>query len=92
VTFGHKEDPFGMSLDDLKKTNAINVTSAFVAAQQATQGFKELPESAARTFIVTGNILNTVILPGFMDQGMGKSASAHMIWAASDAYKDNGFK
>jgi hypothetical protein len=81
-----------MSLDDLKNTNAINVTSAFVAAQQATQGFKELPESAARTFIVTGNILNTVILPGFMDQGMGKSASAHMIWAASDAYKDKGFK
>jgi predicted permease len=70
----------------------VNVTSAFVAAQQATLGFAQLPASASRTFIYTGNILNVSILPGFLDQGMGKSAGAHMIWAASAAYKERGFK
>jgi hypothetical protein len=71
---------------------AINVTSAFAAAQQAAFGFAQLPASASRTFIYTGNILNVTILPSFLAQGVGKSAGAHMIWAASAAYKDRGFK
>jgi len=70
----------------------INTTSAFVAAQQAALGFAELPADAARTFLVTGNILNVVALPSFMDAGTGKSASAHMMMAAAAAYKDRGFK
>ncbi|KAK9384490.1 hypothetical protein V1515DRAFT_541865, partial [Lipomyces mesembrius] len=70
----------------------INVTSAFVAAQQAAFGFAQLSASASRTFIYTGNILNITILPSFLDQGVGKSAAAHMTWAASAAYKDRGFK
>lgn len=70
----------------------INTTSSFVAAQQATLGFKELPANAARTFIFTGNILNVTVLPSFMDAGAGKSASAHMMMAAAAAYKDRGFK
>lgn len=66
--------------------------SAFVAAQQAVAGFAQLPASASRTFIYTGNILNVQILPRFLDAGMGKSAASHMVWAASDAYKDRGYK
>ncbi|OBT81244.1 hypothetical protein VE02_09700, partial [Pseudogymnoascus sp. 03VT05] len=91
-TFTPAQDPFALPLADLNKDLAINITSAFVAAQQAAAGFAELPASAARTFIYTGNILNVSILPGFLSQGMGKSAGAHMIWAASAAYKDRGFK
>jgi hypothetical protein len=71
---------------------SINVTSAFVAAQQATTGFAKLSASAAKAFIYTGNITNVAILPKFLDQGMGKSAGAHMMWAASVAYKDAGYK
>jgi hypothetical protein len=41
---------------------------------------------------MTGNILNVEIIPGFISQGAGKSAGAHMMWAASDAYKAKGFK
>ena len=70
----------------------INTTSAFVAAQQATLGFAELPAHAARSFFFTGNILNIAVLPSFMDAGAGKSASAHMMMAAAAAYKDRGFK
>jgi hypothetical protein len=36
---------------------------------------------------MTGNILNVEIIPGFISQGVGKSAGAHMMWAAADAYK-----
>jgi hypothetical protein len=70
----------------------VNVTNAFVAAQQAALGFAQLPASASRTFIYTGNILNVTILPSFLSQGVGKSAGAHMIWAASAAYKERGYK
>jgi ribosomal protein S18 acetylase RimI-like enzyme len=70
----------------------INTTSAFVAAQQAVLGFEELPAHAAKSFFFTGNILNVTVLPSFMDQGVGKSASAHMMMAAAAAYRDRGFK
>ncbi|KAL5349908.1 hypothetical protein ACLOAV_004942 [Pseudogymnoascus australis] len=91
-TFTPPQDPFALPLDAFNRDVTVNVTSAFVAAQQAALGFAQLPESASRTFIYTGNILNVAILPRFLSQGVGKSAGAHMIWAASAAYKDRGFK
>ncbi|RQM06575.1 hypothetical protein DH86_00001199 [Scytalidium sp. 3C] len=91
-TFTPPQDPFAVPLAALNRDMTINVTSAFVAAQQAASGFAQLPASASRTFIYTGNILNVTILPSFLDQGLGKSAGALMIWAASAAYKDRGFK
>ena len=81
-----------LSLADLRRDYAVNIDGAFVAMQQAAQGFAQLPSSAARTYIATGNVLNVAILPRFISQGVGKSAAAHMIWAASDAYKDRGYK
>ncbi|EXJ92922.1 hypothetical protein A1O3_01478 [Capronia epimyces CBS 606.96] len=86
------KDPFALPLAAFNRDVAINITSAFVAAQQAASGFAQLPSSASRTFIYTGNILNVAILPSFLSQGMGKSAGAHMIWAASAAYQDRGYK
>jgi len=55
-------------------------------------GFAQLPASAARAFIYTGNVTNVAVLPRFIAQGVGKSGAAHMIWAASDAYKARGYK
>lgn len=92
ATFTPPEDPFALPLAALNRDLNINLASAFVAAQQAVAGFAQLPASAAKTFIYTGNILNVQILPAFIDQGIGKSAGAHMIWAASAAYKDRGYK
>jgi len=91
-TFTPEDDPFALSLDDFARDTTINVYSAFVAAQQAILGFAQLPASTARTFIYTGNVLNVSILPRFLSAGVGKSGAAHMMWAASAAYRDRGYK
>lgn len=90
--FTPADDPFALSFDDFSVDTTINIHSAFIAAQQAVSGFAQLPESAARTFIYTGNVLNVAILPKFLSQAVGKSGAAHMIWTASAAYKDRGYK
>ena len=42
------EDPFSLPLAAFNRDVAINVTSAFVAAQQAVLGFSQLPASASK--------------------------------------------
>ncbi|KAK9412985.1 putative Short-chain dehydrogenase [Seiridium unicorne] len=56
------------------------------------QFISELPESAARTFIYTGNCLDVSPILPLTDAGVGKSATAHLIHCASEAFKDQGFK
>ncbi|KAK9482169.1 hypothetical protein V1527DRAFT_415745 [Lipomyces starkeyi] len=86
-------DPLSVPLANFARDLTINTTTAFVAAQQAAQSFSELPDSASRTFIYTGNILNTeFVIPPLLDLGVGKSATAHIIHSAATAYKDRGFK
>lgn len=71
----------------------VNTTSALVAAQQAALGFAQLPPSASRTFIFTGNCMNEkIVIAPLMDAGMGKSATSHMILTAATVYADQGFK
>ncbi|UZP32240.1 hypothetical protein NXS19_000056 [Fusarium pseudograminearum] len=64
----------------------------FCRCAAAILGFDQLPSSAARTFIYTGNVTNVAILPKMLSSGVGKSGAAHMIWAASVGYKDRGYK
>ncbi|KAF2490641.1 hypothetical protein BU16DRAFT_596931 [Lophium mytilinum] len=71
-TFTPADDPFALSFADFSRDTTINIHSAFVAAQQAVSGFAQLPASASRTFIYTGNVLNIAILPRFISQGIGK--------------------
>jgi hypothetical protein len=59
-------DLFGLSLTEFNRDFAINTVSPYVAAQQAVHAFEKLPEPASRTFIYTGNILNTTTIPGFL--------------------------
>jgi len=92
VHFTPPDDPLSLSLADFKLDSSVNIESAFVAAQQAVQAFAELPPSASRTFIYTGNILNRVTLPGLLSLGVGKSATAYLISDASAAYKERGYK
>ncbi|OIW28753.1 hypothetical protein CONLIGDRAFT_703890 [Coniochaeta ligniaria NRRL 30616] len=72
VSFTPADNPFALSLADLRHDTTVNIYSAFVAAQQAVSGFAQLPASAARTFIYTGNVLNVSVLPRFLSQGIGK--------------------
>jgi hypothetical protein len=92
ATQNNPKDPLSLPLADFTRDLTINTNSAFVAAQQAVLAFKELPESASRTFIYTGNITNTTTIAPLLDLGVGKSATAHIIQSASQAYADQGFK
>ncbi|KAK8040752.1 hypothetical protein PG994_013759 [Apiospora phragmitis] len=87
-----KSNPFALPLEDFNRDFAINTTSAFMAAKHAALAFDELPASAARTFIYTGNCTNVMPMGALFHSGMGKSAAAHMIQIAAEAYKDKGFK
>ena len=86
------DDPLALQLADFRKGLNVNTLSPFVAAQQAAGGFAQLPASASKTFIYTGNILNTTIIPPLLDMGVGKTATAHIIQSAAAAYKDRGYK
>lgn len=92
TTFTPADDPLAIPLADFRSERTINIDSAFVAAQQAVVGFEQLPSSAARTFIYTGNVTNVAIIPKMLSSGVGKSGAAHMIWSASAGYKDRGYK
>lgn len=86
------KNPLSLPLADFTRDFNINTTSTFITAQQAVLGFEKLPESASKTFIFTGNFLNTTIMAPLMDLGVGKSATAHIIQSAAAAYKDRGYK
>ena len=66
----------------------INTVSAYVAAQEAVKGWYLLPKETKKTFIYTGNILNTTVfpVPMMMTLGVGKSASAYWIGVADASY------
>lgn len=83
---------FSVSLDDFVRDTNVNTISAFAAAQQAVLGFNELPDSASKTFIYTGNCLNTMTMASLLVGGVGKSATAHIIQSAASVYADRGFK
>ncbi|KAI0148419.1 hypothetical protein GGR57DRAFT_475406 [Xylariaceae sp. FL1272] len=85
-------DPLSVPLEDFTRNLTINTISAFAVAQQAALAFKDLPESASRTFIYTGNCCNVSPIPAVMDLGVGKSATAHIIQCAVEGYADKGLK
>ena len=92
ATRNDAKNPFCRPLADFARDLKINTTSVYAAAQQAALCFEELPKSPPRTFIYTGNILNTTIAFPILVLGVGKSATAHMIQYAVTAYADRGFE
>ncbi|KAF2640331.1 hypothetical protein P280DRAFT_470015 [Massarina eburnea CBS 473.64] len=93
LTIASETDPLSLGLAEFTRDLHINTTSAFSAAQQAVVAFSKLPDSASRTFIYTGNILNTGVVSSlYLDLGVGKSATANFIHVAAETYKEKGFK
>ncbi|OGE53917.1 hypothetical protein PENARI_c007G08563 [Penicillium arizonense] len=92
LTPNNATSPLSLLLADFIRDTNTNTISAFAAAQQAVLSFDQLPESASRTFIYTGNILNTTTIPPLLDLGVGKAATAHIIQSAASAYADRGYK
>ncbi|KAI4596077.1 hypothetical protein KJ359_006371 [Pestalotiopsis sp. 9143b] len=72
----------------------INTVTPYVAAQQAVAAWESLPKETKKTFIYTGNILNTKILPVPMmiNLGVGKSASAYWVGTADTLYSPQGYR
>jgi NAD(P)-dependent dehydrogenase (short-subunit alcohol dehydrogenase family) len=72
----------------------VNTISPYVAAQQAISGWETLPKETKKTFIYTGNILNTFVvpMPMVLTLGIGKSASAFWIGMADTTYSAKGFR
>lgn len=87
-----KDNLSGFSVADIQAEFAVNSISPLFAAQEAVKGFKQLPQTASRTFIFTGNALNEIVLPGVLTFAMGKTATAQMVTFASEAYKEQGFR
>ena len=87
------ENPLdSISIEEVNREFAVNAISPLFAAKEAVIGFKQLPSSASRTFIMTGNILNIIVRPEVLTFGMSKTSAAHMVWSASVAYAPQGFK
>ena len=82
----------GLALPDLSKTMTVNVSSAYVAAQQAVSSFEQAAPDSPKAFIYTGNRLNIAPIVPLLSLGIGKSATAHMIAFLSSAYQQKGFK
>ncbi|KAJ5314752.1 uncharacterized protein N7443_001636 [Penicillium atrosanguineum] len=80
------QDPLSMPLAEFNLALKSNTTSVYAAAQEAAKGFAELPIEASKTFIYTGNIINTKVF------GVGKAATAHVIEYFAMAYPFRGFK
>lgn len=91
VKFTPANDTLSVPLEDYTTAMNIGVNSAFAAAQQAVLGFSKLPNDVQKTFIFTGNILNTTVMPSLLNLGVQKSASSHMIQAASQSYAEKGY-
>jgi hypothetical protein len=93
ATPNEPDNTFSVSLSDFENNLNINTVSPYAAAQQAVLAFAELPESASRTFIYTGNMLNTgIVIPPLMTLGVGKNATSHLIQHAAMTFVDRGFK
>lgn len=82
----------GFSIEEIQEEFSINTFSPLFAAQEAVRGFKQLPETASRTFIFTGNALNEIVILPVLTFGMAKSATARMITFASESYNKQGFR
>jgi NAD(P)-dependent dehydrogenase (short-subunit alcohol dehydrogenase family) len=94
--YGHhnvaQNDPLDLHLETFQQSLNANTTSTFLAAQQAVEGFRELPASMNKTFIYTGNMLNTTTMPSLLTLGLGKKATSYLIEASAIAYESDAFR
>ncbi|CAD6592185.1 MAG: hypothetical protein ASARMPRED_006068 [Alectoria sarmentosa] len=86
------QDPLSVGVPALSRDLNINTVSAIAAAHEAVLAFEPLPASASRTFIYTGNGLNSAPMAPLLSLGVGKAATAHAIASAAVAYKEKGYR
>lgn len=84
--------PFSVPLSQFETDLAVNTSSVYATIQEALAGFENLPTGTPKTFIFTGNRLNIEPMPALVSMGAGKTAAAHLVQAASMAFKDKGYR
>ncbi|KAA8650996.1 uncharacterized protein ATNIH1004_003687 [Aspergillus tanneri] len=86
--------PLSLSPEALDRDIWVNTHSAIIAADHAVRGFEQLPETATKTFIYTGNWLNKTISASsaLLTLGVGKAASAYWIGSANQTYSQKGYR
>ena len=93
---GPVDDIFAVDVNVLKEDAGLNIWGVYTAFQLATKGWASLPDNPAqpKTFILTGNILPFAPIPRLVSLGIGKSAGAHMIEAATltEAFQKKGWR
>ncbi|CAH0024493.1 unnamed protein product [Clonostachys rhizophaga] len=89
-----QDSVLSLPLDTFNSDLNVNTVSAYIAAQQAVLGWDTLPADAKKSFIYTGNILNTSILPVpfVLTLGTGKAASAFWLGLSDATYTPKGFR
>lgn len=95
ITFPQDQNnPFSVSIEALNSDNAVNNTSAYIAAREAVAGFETPSAETPKTFVYTGNLFvgKVLPLPLFASIGMSKSAASFWVGSASGFYKDKGYK
>lgn len=85
-------NPFSIFVESMEASLNVNAISVYAAAKHAIDGFDKLPKSTRKTFIFTGNILNTSPIPHLIALGAGKTAAAHIIECGARAYAGKGYK
>ncbi|KIW10488.1 hypothetical protein PV08_11452 [Exophiala spinifera] len=89
-----QDNIFSIPVETVTKDLNINTVSPWVAAQQAVSAWATLPKGTKKTFIYTGNGLNTTVIPVplMVDLGVGKSASAYWLGTADALYSSQGIR
>ncbi|KAF2014971.1 NAD(P)-binding protein [Aaosphaeria arxii CBS 175.79] len=72
----------------------VNTVSPYVTAQETLKGWATLGADVKKSFIFTGNALNSAVIPNpvFTTLGVGKSASAYWIGTADALYREKGYR
>jgi NAD(P)-dependent dehydrogenase (short-subunit alcohol dehydrogenase family) len=85
---------FSLPLETFQRDLNIMNSTAFAAAKEAVDGFDTLPEHVRKTFIYTGNCLNTKILPvpSLVTLGVGKASAAYWVGLANLSFASKGYR
>lgn len=85
------KDPFSKSTDDFVADLTVNVTSAYVAAQESTKSFRALGAGKRGHFFAVGNMFNNSgPALTLMTVGLGKTALANLMAVGHKAYGPQG--
>ncbi|KAL3447685.1 hypothetical protein BJX65DRAFT_276556 [Aspergillus insuetus] len=89
-----KDSALTIPLSSFEADLNINTVSPYAAAQAAVKGWESLPTEVKKTFVYTGNGLNTNVLPIpiMINLGAGKSASAYWLAVADGTYASRGYR